>query len=96
MPTRMRRMRYQEFSRRLMRENHLTVDDLIYPMFVIEGSKQKESIASMPNVERYSLDLLLEQAREVYELGIPAIALFPVTPANKKSDDRRRCCSARI
>ena len=73
MPTRMRRMRYQEFSRRLMRENHLTVDDLIYPMFVIEGSKQKESIASMPNVERYSLDLLLEQAREVYELGIPAI-----------------------
>ena len=87
MPTRMRRMRYQEFSRRLMRENHLTVDDLIYPMFVIEGSKQKESIASMPNVERYSLDLLLEQAREVYELGIPAIALFPVTPANKKSDD---------
>jgi porphobilinogen synthase len=89
MPTRMRRMRYHEFSRRLMRENHLTVDDLIYPMFVIEGSKQKETIASMPGVERFSLDLLLEQAREVYELGIPAIALFPVTPSDKKSEDAR-------
>jgi len=87
MPTRMRRMRYNEFSRRLMRENSLSVDDLIYPMFVIEGTKQKQVIASMPDVERYSLDLLLEQAREVYELGIPAIALFPVISADKKSDD---------
>jgi porphobilinogen synthase len=80
-------MRYNEFSRRLMRENSLTVDDLIYPMFVIEGVGQKQIIASMPDVERYSLDLLLEQAREVYELGIPAIALFPVISADKKSDD---------
>jgi len=87
MPTRMRRMRYNEFSRRLMRENSLSVDDLIYPMFVIEGSNQKQAIASMPDVERYSLDLLVEQAREVYELGIPAIALFPVIAADKKSDD---------
>ncbi|MDP3840377.1 MAG: porphobilinogen synthase [Methylococcales bacterium] len=87
MPTRMRRMRYNEFSRRLMRENLLSVDDLIYPMFVIEGSNQKQAIASMPDVERYSLDLLVEQAREVYELGIPAIALFPVISADKKSDD---------
>jgi len=87
MPTRMRRMRYNEFSRRLMRENSLSVDDLIYPMFVIEGSNQKQAIASMPDVERYSLDLLVEQAREVYELGIPAIALFPVISADKKSDD---------
>jgi porphobilinogen synthase len=83
----MRRMRYNEFSRRLMRENSLSVDDLIYPMFVIEGSNQKQAIASMPDVERYSLDLLVEQAREIYELGIPAIALFPVISADKKSND---------
>jgi porphobilinogen synthase len=80
-------MRYHDFSRRLMREHQLSVDDLIYPMFVIEGEGQKQSIASMPDVERYSLDLLLEQAREVYELGIPAIALFPVVAADKKSLD---------
>jgi porphobilinogen synthase len=87
MPTRMRRMRYHNFSRRLMRENQLTVDDLIYPMFVIEGTNRQESITSMPDVERFTLDLLLEQAHEVYELGIPAIALFPVPSADKKSDD---------
>ena len=80
-------MRYNEFSRRLMRENSLSVDDLIYPMFVIEGSNQKQAIVSMPDVERYSLDLLVEQAREVYELGIPAITLFPVISADKKSND---------
>jgi porphobilinogen synthase len=80
-------MRYNNFSRRLMRENRLSVDDLIYPMFVTEGDHQREPIASMPGVERYSLDLLLEQAEEITTLGIPAIALFPVTPAHKKSDD---------
>lgn len=85
--TRMRRMRYQDFSRRLMRENTLSVDDLIFPMFVIEGSNQRESISSMPGIERFSLDLLLEQAQEIFQLGIPAIALFPVTPQEKKSDD---------
>jgi len=85
--TRMRRMRYKDFSRRLMRENRLSVDDLIYPMFVTEGSNKKEPISSMPGVERFSLDLLLVQAEEIYHLGIPAIALFPVTPADKKSDD---------
>ncbi|MGJ0492029.1 porphobilinogen synthase [Methylobacter sp.] len=85
--TRMRRMRYNDFSRRLMRENRLSVDDLIYPMFVTEGANQREAIASMPGIERLSLDLLLEEARELYELGIPAIALFPVTPLHKKSDD---------
>uniref|UniRef100_UPI000565BA78 porphobilinogen synthase n=1 Tax=Methylobacter luteus TaxID=415 RepID=UPI000565BA78 len=85
--TRMRRMRYNDFSRRLMRENRLSVDDLIYPMFVTEGANQREAIASMPGIERLSLDLLLEEARELYELGIPAIALFPVTPPDKKSDD---------
>ena len=85
--TRMRRMRYNDFSRRLMRENHLSVDDLIYPMFVTEGINQREPILSMPGVERFSLDLLLAQAEEIYNLGIPAIALFPVTPVDKKSDD---------
>ena len=85
--TRMRRMRFNDFSRRLMRENQLSVDDLIYPMFVTEGINQRESITSMPGVDRFSLDLLLEQADEIYNLGIPAIALFPVTPADKKSDD---------
>jgi porphobilinogen synthase len=80
-------MRYNDFSRRLMRENRLSVDDLIYPMFVTEGSNRKEVVASMPGIERLSLDLLLEEARGLYELGIPAIALFPVTPADKKSDD---------
>ena len=85
--TRMRRMRYNDFSRRLMRENSLSVDDLIYPMFVTEGTNQKEEISSMPGVYRYSLDLLLEQADEINQLGIPAIALFPVTPTDKKSVD---------
>ena len=85
--TRMRRMRYNDFSRRLMRENRLSVDDLIYPMFVTEGTNQREPISSMPGIERFSLDLLLAEAEEIYNLGIPAIALFPVTPADKKSDD---------
>ena len=80
-------MRYNDFSRRLMRENRLSVDDLIYPMFVIEGKNQREPISSMPGIERFSPDLLLAQAEEIYNLGIPAIALFPVTPADKKSDD---------
>lgn len=85
--TRMRRMRYNDFSRRLIRENSVTVDDLIYPMFVTEGTQKKEEISSMPGVHRFSLDLLLEQADEINQLGIPAIALFPVTHANKKSED---------
>jgi porphobilinogen synthase len=80
-------MRYNDFSRRLMRENHLSVDDLIYPMFVTEGTNKKEPISSMPGIERFSLDLLLAQADEINALGIPAIALFPVIPANKKSDN---------
>lgn len=82
---RLRRMRKDDFSRRLMAENQLTVNDLIYPVFVLEGENQKESIASMPGVERKSIDLLLEEAAELVELGIPAIAIFPVTPSDKKS-----------
>lgn len=85
--TRMRRMRKNDFSRRLMRENKLTVDDLIYPVFVLEGTNKRETIDSMSGVERLSMDLLVEEARELYILGIPAIALFPVVSAEKKSDD---------
>ncbi|MGD8524960.1 MAG: porphobilinogen synthase [Thioalkalispiraceae bacterium] len=85
--TRMRRMRKDEFSRRLMRESVLTVNDLIYPMFVLEGDKQREPVASMPGVERLSIDELLKEAEELVELGIPAVALFPVTPQAAKSED---------
>ncbi len=85
--TRMRRMRRDDFSRRLMRENQLHVNDLIYPMFVIEGENQREAIGSMPGVERVSIDQLILEARECVELGIPAIALFPVVSQHKKSDD---------
>lgn len=84
--TPMRRMRADDFSRRLMRENHLTPDDLIYPAFVIEGQGAREAVASMPGVERLSIDLMVKQARELVSLGIPAIALFPVTPAEVKSE----------
>ncbi|MEE9492062.1 MAG: porphobilinogen synthase [Gammaproteobacteria bacterium] len=84
---RMRRMRRNDFSRRLMRETHLSVDDLIYPVFVLEGKNQREAVASMPGIERVSIDLLMQEADELVELGIPAIALFPVTPAEVKSDD---------
>jgi len=68
-----------------MSENQLTVDDLIYPVFVLEGENQREAIASMPGVERKSIDLLVEEAKELVALGIPAIAIFPVTPNDKKS-----------
>jgi len=84
--TRMRRMRADSFSRRLMRENLLTPADLIYPVFVIEGSNSKETVASMPGVERMSIDLLVKEARELDSLGVPAMALFPVTPASAKSE----------
>jgi porphobilinogen synthase len=80
-------MRKNDFSRRLMRENKLTVDDLIYPVFVLDGTNKRETIDSMPGVERLSMDLLVEEARELYILGIPAIALFPVVSVEKKSDD---------
>jgi len=82
---RMRRMRKHDFSRRLMAENQLSVNDLIYPMFVLEGNNRTEEIASMPGIERYSIDLLLKEAEEIVKLGIPLIALFPVTPAEKKT-----------
>ncbi len=92
--TRMRRMRSHNFSRQLMRENILTVNDLIYPMFVIEGSNQREKIPSMPDIERLSIDLILEEADQLTSLGIPAIALFPVTSTDKKSDDASEAFSS--
>jgi porphobilinogen synthase len=85
--TRMRRMRRDDFSRRLMRETVLTPDDLIYPMFVLEGDGQREPVASMPGVERLSIDLLVNEAKHVASLGVPAMALFPVTPPSAKSED---------
>ena len=87
--TRMRRMRRDPFSRRLMRETTLTADDLIYPMFVIEGERRREPVPSMPGIERVSIDELLREAAQLVELGVPAVALFPVTPAQKKSLDAR-------
>jgi porphobilinogen synthase len=83
--TRMRRLRKQDFTRKLVAENTLTASDLIYPMFVLEGVNQKEVVSSMPGVERLSIDLLVKEAHELVELGIPAIALFPVTPMQAKS-----------
>jgi porphobilinogen synthase len=83
--TRMRRLRKQDFTRNLVAENTLTVSDLICPMFVLEGVNQKESVSSMPGVERLSIDLLVKEAHELVELGIPAIALFPVTPMQAKT-----------
>ncbi|OPX54513.1 delta-aminolevulinic acid dehydratase [Oceanospirillum multiglobuliferum] len=82
----MRRMRADDFSRRLMRENTLSVDDLIYPVFILEGENRRESIPSMPGVERMSLDLLLKEAKELVALGIPAIALFPVLSQDVKTE----------
>ncbi|WP_404420120.1 porphobilinogen synthase [Marinospirillum sp.] len=82
----MRRMRADDFSRRLMQETTLTVNDLMVPLFVQEGDNAKEPVPSMPGVERLSLDLLIKEAKELAALGIPAIALFPVIDAKGKTD----------
>ena len=83
--TRMRRNRLKDFSRRLVTENELTLNDLILPMFVVEGDHQLQSIDSMPGVCRFSIDLLIGEAKEIAALGIPAIALFPMVPVKSKS-----------
>ena len=83
--TRLRRMRRDDFSRRLMRENVLTVNDLIYPVFVLDGERRSEAVASMPGVERQSLDRLLVTAEQAATLGVPALALFPVIDPALKS-----------
>jgi len=82
-----RRLRKQEFNRSLVRENTLTANDLIYPLFVIEGENIKEKIDSMPGIERLSIDQLLIEAKEIVDLKIQAIALFPVISSEKKTED---------
>ncbi len=84
-----RRMRKDEFSRRLMREHHLTTDDLIFPVFVMEGQQKEEAISSMPGIKRQSMDLIIETAKECFKLGIPAIALFPVIDQKLKTEDAK-------
>ena len=87
--TRMRRMRRDAFSRRLMRETLLTPADFIYPVFVLEGDGQCQAVPSMPGIERLSIDRLVAEARAIHALGVPALALFPVTPPSAKSEDAR-------
>lgn len=87
--SRPRRLRASEFSRRLVRENHLTTDDLILPLFIIEGKGETQQVASMPGVERLTVDLLTAKAKVLAGLGIPAVALFPVVDPSAKSDDAR-------
>jgi len=91
---RKRRMRRDDFSRRLMRENSLTANDFIFPVFVLEGEQQRETIDSMPGIERLSIDLLIEEATQVQKLGIPALALFPVPALAAKSDDAAEAWNA--
>lgn len=87
LPHRPRRLRKYLFSRNLVRENNLTTDDLIYPLFITAGKNKREKIASMPNITRFSLDELLKEAKDIVNLNIPAIALFPVIAQDKKSLD---------
>jgi porphobilinogen synthase len=91
--TRPRRNRKAEWMRRLVSESQVTVNDLIWPVFVTEGKKTVEPIASMPGVSRFSVDVLLKEAEAAAKLGIPAIALFPVVPAAKKTPDGREACN---
>jgi porphobilinogen synthase len=88
-----RRLRRDDFTRRLVREHQLSVNDLIYPVFVVDGKGQRQEVKSMPGVERLSLDLLLPVAKECVELGIPVMALFPVIDAHLKSLDGREACN---
>jgi porphobilinogen synthase len=85
----MRRNRRTAWSRALVRENTLTAHDLIWPVFVIEGQNRTEAVASMPGVTRYSVDLIIDRVKEAADLGIPAIALFPNTPRERRTEDAR-------
>jgi porphobilinogen synthase len=82
-------MRRDAFSRCLMRETRLSADDLIFPIFVMDGSRRREAVASMPGIERMSIDETVRETAELHALGVPAVAVFPVTPASSKSDDAR-------
>lgn len=88
-----RRLRRDEFTRNLVREHALSAHDLIYPVFVVDGTKQRQPVASMPGVERVSLDLLLPVAEQCVALGIPVMALFPVIDGTLKSPDGREACN---
>jgi porphobilinogen synthase len=92
--TRLRRLRRDDFTRRLVRENSLAVHDLIYPVFVLDGEKKREAVTSMPGVERLSLDLLLPVAEKCVKLGIPVMALFPVIDPTLKTPDGREATNA--
>ena len=92
---RMRRMRRDDFSRRLMREHVLTTNDLIYPVFVIDGKSRTEHVPSMPGVSRYSVDRLLTHAERCVELGVPAVALFPAIENKLKTPDGREAINRR-
>ena len=102
LPIRPRRMRKDEFSRRLMRENVLTTNDLIYPVFVLEGENKTEAVKSMPGVQRQSIDVLLKTAEECVKLGIPALAISPLFRKNlkvlmpKKHLTKMDLCRARL
>jgi len=91
--TRMRRMRRDDFSRRMMRESRLAADDLIYPVFILDGPTRREPVASMPGVERLTLEPLYHVAEECLSLGIPVLALFPVIDPSRKSADGREACN---
>ncbi|WP_175886616.1 porphobilinogen synthase [Burkholderia sp. BCC0044] len=88
-----RRMRRDDFSRRLMRENRLTTDDLIYPVFVVEGTNERQPIPSMPGVERVSVDLLMHVAEQCVELGVPVLSLFPAIEPSLKTPDGREAAN---
>src|SRR4051812_29614924 len=92
---RMRRMRRDEFSRRLMREHVLTTNDLIYPIFVIDGKARVEAVPSMPGVSRYTVDRLLGHAETCVKLNIPAVALFPAVDKKLKTADGREAINRR-
>ncbi len=85
--TRLRRSRSASWSRRMVQEHRLTPADLIWPLFIVNGTKQRQPVASMPGVERLSVDLIVEAARQARDLGIPCLALFPSTPPSLRSDD---------
>lgn len=92
--SRLRRLRAKDFSRRLVAETDLKVDDLIYPLFIMEGKNQRQPIASMPGIERFTLDLVLQEAEALLQLGIPSLALFPVIAPDKKSQEAEEAFNA--